>query len=199
MLCVLYALRISVLFFFCFAFWNVWLGRWPSHLSSIPPLWPILIIYVIWMLFDNGPEYGGRANKFCRTSWLFKNFADYYPIRWVTIEVTLILYAQRKSSGSSRCLWLYFPVCEALMLALHRKRTCPPIDLTCLDIIRMVGCSLISTPLTVQLTSYQALLECRLHSVIESLSCLTLSIRGALATFASEGVENRYVSDSSPT
>lgn len=52
-------------------------------LCSIPPLWPILIIYVIWMLFDNGPEYGGRANKFCRTSWLFKNFADYYPIRLV--------------------------------------------------------------------------------------------------------------------
>lgn len=49
-------------------------------LCSIPPLWPVLIVYLIWTMFDNSAEEGGRPLRFFRTLTLFRNFADYYPI-----------------------------------------------------------------------------------------------------------------------
>jgi len=49
-------------------------------LCSIPPLWPLLAVYMMWVVFDNGPERGGRPSKWMRSWSFYKNFADYYPI-----------------------------------------------------------------------------------------------------------------------
>ncbi|EIM22283.1 diacylglycerol acyltransferase [Wallemia mellicola CBS 633.66] len=51
---------------------------------SFPPIWPILIPYLIWaFLIDNAPEDGGRARKWFRDSRIWKFFAEYYPVSMV--------------------------------------------------------------------------------------------------------------------
>ncbi|KAF8647582.1 hypothetical protein AX16_006604 [Volvariella volvacea WC 439] len=50
------------------------------YLCSFPPLWPILAIYMIWVLWiDKSPENGGRSSRWFRSSRFWKYFADYYP------------------------------------------------------------------------------------------------------------------------
>ncbi|KAG6827779.1 hypothetical protein H0H92_010472 [Tricholoma furcatifolium] len=46
---------------------------------SIPPLWPFLAIYLIWLYFDNSPENGGRMSPWFRSLRFWRYFADYYP------------------------------------------------------------------------------------------------------------------------
>jgi len=54
---------------------SVWL-----ILCSIPPLWPILAVYFIWVrCIDTSPEHGGRASQWLRSSRFFRYFAEYYP------------------------------------------------------------------------------------------------------------------------
>ncbi|KAG6877538.1 hypothetical protein C0993_006231 [Termitomyces sp. T159_Od127] len=49
-------------------------------LCSIPPLWPLLGIYMIWVrFFDKSPEHGGRMSPWFRSLRYWKYFADYYP------------------------------------------------------------------------------------------------------------------------
>ncbi|PFH50930.1 hypothetical protein AMATHDRAFT_143758 [Amanita thiersii Skay4041] len=49
-------------------------------LCSVPPLWPLLAVYLIWALYiDKMPEYGGRSSKWFRSSIFWRYFADYYP------------------------------------------------------------------------------------------------------------------------
>ncbi|KAG5641619.1 hypothetical protein DXG03_004642, partial [Asterophora parasitica] len=49
-------------------------------LCSIPPLWPLLAIYLIWArCFDNSSENGGRMSPWFRSIRYWKYFADYYP------------------------------------------------------------------------------------------------------------------------
>lgn len=49
-------------------------------LWSIPPLWPLLTVYLIWALFiDKAPERGGRASEWMRNLRFWRYFADYYP------------------------------------------------------------------------------------------------------------------------
>ncbi|KZS94498.1 DAGAT-domain-containing protein [Sistotremastrum niveocremeum HHB9708] len=48
-------------------------------LCSIPLLWPLIIMYLVWMSFDYAPEHGGRFNPWFRQMRCWRYFADYYP------------------------------------------------------------------------------------------------------------------------
>ncbi|KAE9393994.1 DAGAT-domain-containing protein [Gymnopus androsaceus JB14] len=49
-------------------------------LCSIPPLWPFLAAYQIWIMWiDQSPEHGGRTSRWFRELKFWKYFADYYP------------------------------------------------------------------------------------------------------------------------
>ncbi|KAH9983907.1 DAGAT-domain-containing protein [Russula compacta] len=48
-------------------------------LLSYPPLWPFMIIYIIWVQIDQAPERGGRMSPWFRTMRFWKFFAEYYP------------------------------------------------------------------------------------------------------------------------
>ncbi|KAJ8092844.1 diacylglycerol O-acyltransferase 1 [Marasmius tenuissimus] len=48
-------------------------------LWSFPPLWPFLILYYIWIQFDQSPEKGGRTSQWFRGLSFWRYFADYYP------------------------------------------------------------------------------------------------------------------------
>ncbi|KAF7727911.1 diacylglycerol O-acyltransferase 1 [Apophysomyces ossiformis] len=48
-------------------------------LCTIPALWPILIVYVVWVAFDNAPENGGRRVQWVREWRLWRYFAGYFP------------------------------------------------------------------------------------------------------------------------
>ncbi|EPT01116.1 hypothetical protein FOMPIDRAFT_97313 [Fomitopsis schrenkii] len=49
-------------------------------LMSIPPLWPVLALYMLWSLYvDKSPEHGGRLSPWFRAGRLWRYFADYYP------------------------------------------------------------------------------------------------------------------------
>ncbi|KAI0050984.1 DAGAT-domain-containing protein [Auriscalpium vulgare] len=49
-------------------------------LCSFPPLWPFMLMYVIWLNYiDQAPEHGGRmSHRFRKMAW-WKYFAEYYP------------------------------------------------------------------------------------------------------------------------
>ncbi|GAA95254.1 uncharacterized protein L969DRAFT_101477 [Mixia osmundae IAM 14324] len=50
-------------------------------LCSIPPFWPIIIVYLIWALgFDTAQDNGGRPSAWLRGHQFFKLFAGYYPV-----------------------------------------------------------------------------------------------------------------------
>lgn len=51
-----------------------------TTISSIPPLWPVITIYLIWMWFDDAHESGGRRVQYVRRLSIFKRFAEYFPI-----------------------------------------------------------------------------------------------------------------------
>ncbi|WVQ93081.1 hypothetical protein IAU59_000145 [Kwoniella sp. CBS 9459] len=46
---------------------------------SFPPFWFILIPYLIWIQFDNAPDWGGRPKQWARRFFMWKFFAQYYP------------------------------------------------------------------------------------------------------------------------
>ncbi|KAI9440664.1 DAGAT-domain-containing protein [Lactarius indigo] len=48
-------------------------------LLSYPPLWPFVIIYMIWIHIDSAPERGGRVSPWFRSVRFWKIFAEYYP------------------------------------------------------------------------------------------------------------------------
>ncbi|KAF9195323.1 diacylglycerol O-acyltransferase 1 [Haplosporangium sp. Z 767] len=51
------------------------------YLCTIKYLWPLIIIYLLWILmFDRAPERGGRRSKWCR-NWIgWPYFAQYFPM-----------------------------------------------------------------------------------------------------------------------
>ena len=54
--------------------------------SSIPPLWPLLAVYLFWVrCVDKSPENGGRTSQWFRSLSFWKYFADYYPASYVFI------------------------------------------------------------------------------------------------------------------
>ncbi|KAH9167488.1 DAGAT-domain-containing protein [Lactarius sanguifluus] len=48
-------------------------------LLSYPPLWPFVIVYMIWIHIDSAPERGGRVSPWFRSFRFWKFFAEYYP------------------------------------------------------------------------------------------------------------------------
>ncbi|ORY87608.1 diacylglycerol acyltransferase [Protomyces lactucae-debilis] len=52
------------------------------YLCSLPILWPIIVIYVIWMISDTAPDNGvHRRKQFMRKGKLWKWFCDYFPLK----------------------------------------------------------------------------------------------------------------------
>jgi len=49
-------------------------------LCSIPPLWPFILLYILWIHIDPAPERGGRSTRWVRELSFWKHFAAYYPI-----------------------------------------------------------------------------------------------------------------------
>jgi Diacylglycerol acyltransferase len=59
---------------------SLWHSESESIYSSIPPLWPLIALYLFWMRFlDRSPEHGGRISHWFRSARFFKYFAEYYP------------------------------------------------------------------------------------------------------------------------
>ncbi|TDL23700.1 DAGAT-domain-containing protein [Rickenella mellea] len=49
-------------------------------LCTFPPLWPFIIVYMLWVHFwDAAPEHGGRSSQWFRSMRLWTYFAEYYP------------------------------------------------------------------------------------------------------------------------
>ena len=46
---------------------------------SIPRLWPLLLLYLIYIYTDRGPEHGGRMSPWFRGTKFWRLFAEYYP------------------------------------------------------------------------------------------------------------------------
>uniref|UniRef100_A0A8C5W7A5 Acyltransferase n=1 Tax=Leptobrachium leishanense TaxID=445787 RepID=A0A8C5W7A5_9ANUR len=45
------------------------------------PLWPLLVLYTIWLIYDwNTPERGGRKSMWMNQWSVWKHFRDYFPI-----------------------------------------------------------------------------------------------------------------------
>ncbi|KAF7309536.1 Diacylglycerol o-acyltransferase [Mycena indigotica] len=50
------------------------------YLCSFPPLWPLILVYHVWVNYiDNGPENGTRSSQWFRSLKMWTYFADYYP------------------------------------------------------------------------------------------------------------------------
>uniref|UniRef100_F1L9C7 Acyltransferase n=1 Tax=Ascaris suum TaxID=6253 RepID=F1L9C7_ASCSU len=45
-------------------------------------IWPLLLIYAIWLLYDwDSPQKGGHASKWWRTMSIHRYFVQYFPVR----------------------------------------------------------------------------------------------------------------------
>lgn len=53
------------------------------YLCSFPPLWPFLLLYVIWIQVDTSPEHGGKRSEWARHAGMWRYFADYYPASFI--------------------------------------------------------------------------------------------------------------------
>jgi 2-acylglycerol O-acyltransferase 2 len=56
------------------------------YLFTIPLLWPLLIMYTIWLYFDKAPENGGRRITFVRKLRLWKYFSGYFPVSLIKVK-----------------------------------------------------------------------------------------------------------------
>jgi 2-acylglycerol O-acyltransferase 2 len=54
--------------------------------SSIPPLWPFIIAYLIWIARDRAPENGGRRIEAVRRLAVWRRFAEYYPVSLIKVS-----------------------------------------------------------------------------------------------------------------
>ncbi|KAG8788147.1 diacylglycerol O-acyltransferase 1 [Serendipita sp. 397] len=48
-------------------------------LCSLPPLWPLILVYLIWMAFDGAPERGGRRSPWVRSWRIWDYYTSYFP------------------------------------------------------------------------------------------------------------------------
>jgi 2-acylglycerol O-acyltransferase 2 len=55
-------------------------------MSLFPPCWIILIPYVIFMMYDNAPQRGGRRIKWLREHSWWNYFRDYFPAQLIKEE-----------------------------------------------------------------------------------------------------------------
>ncbi|KAI6164526.1 diacylglycerol acyltransferase-domain-containing protein [Pisolithus thermaeus] len=50
------------------------------YLCSIPPLWPFIAVYLVWMSWiDKSPVHGTRLSPWFRSLKIWRYFAEYYP------------------------------------------------------------------------------------------------------------------------
>jgi hypothetical protein len=71
--CAVYAWRVDL----CM---TLWVSVFVELTSSIPPLWPLLVAYLLWIHYiDNSSDHGGRRNPWFRSIRFWRYFADYYP------------------------------------------------------------------------------------------------------------------------
>ena len=70
-----------------------------SEGSSIPPLWPFLALYLLWVAIDGAPERGGRRSEWVRRWRLWDYYADYYPCSCVPLLCNILFKVMS-------CLWL---------------------------------------------------------------------------------------------
>ncbi|KAG0256670.1 diacylglycerol O-acyltransferase 1 [Mortierella polycephala] len=57
------------------------------YLCTIKYLWPMIIIYLLWILmFDRAPEQGGRRSNWCRNRVSWSYFAQYFPMTLIKEE-----------------------------------------------------------------------------------------------------------------
>jgi hypothetical protein len=81
-LCVSAAMVCSILCRMCMACWfmTAFVSVFVGLCRSIPPLWPLLVSYLLWILcVDNSSDHGGRRNPWFRSIRFWRYFADYYP------------------------------------------------------------------------------------------------------------------------
>ncbi|GAA5844974.1 hypothetical protein JCM11251_003169 [Rhodosporidiobolus azoricus] len=66
-------------------------------LCSIPPLWPLIIAYLIWVFaFDQAPMNGGRPQGWFRRCRVWQWFAEYYPVSLIKVRQA---FSQRRVVG----------------------------------------------------------------------------------------------------
>lgn len=76
-----------------------------SHTSSIPPLWPLILMYCIWAFgFDTSPRRGGRPSEWFRNHAFWRYFAGYYPQKLLKVcnFHSLIVFLQSPTPPSFR-------------------------------------------------------------------------------------------------
>jgi hypothetical protein len=50
-----------------------------TSISSFPQIWPLLVLYQLYIFVDKSPEQGGKTSHWFRSMRVWKYFADYYP------------------------------------------------------------------------------------------------------------------------
>jgi 2-acylglycerol O-acyltransferase 2 len=56
------------------------------YLFTMPILWPLLIMYTIWLFFDKASENGGRRIPIMRRLKIWKYFAGYFPVSLIKVR-----------------------------------------------------------------------------------------------------------------
>lgn len=56
---------------------------------SVPPLWVVLVPYIIWIQFDKAPDWGGRPSERARRFFIWKYFARMFLIVEVFLGVLI--------------------------------------------------------------------------------------------------------------
>ncbi|BFZ62851.1 diacylglycerol O-acyltransferase 1 [Saitoella coloradoensis] len=50
-------------------------------LCAIPPMWPLIIVYLVWIVFDDAPETGKlRTRKWMKSLKIWRWYAGYFPL-----------------------------------------------------------------------------------------------------------------------
>ncbi|KCV71867.1 hypothetical protein H696_01279 [Fonticula alba] len=79
---------------------------WASVLLAViaftPPLWPIALIYFVWMWNDKAPWNGGRPFRWLRAHWIWGHFRDYFP-------VTIVRASPAPFDTTRKYLFAYHP------------------------------------------------------------------------------------------
>jgi hypothetical protein len=82
----------------------------PLHCSSMPILWPILLVYLLWIFkIDRAPEYGGRPKQWFRKAPLWRSVKLYFSPCW--LQRLCDVYTDMSHFGhASRLFAGYYPV-----------------------------------------------------------------------------------------
>jgi hypothetical protein len=68
---------------------------------AFPVFWPFIIAYLLFVLFDEAPENGGRRIEWMRQLRVWKWFVDYFPVKLIKVSCGPIFI----SGGSESTIW----------------------------------------------------------------------------------------------